>query len=94
MPNLELRTQMLRTYKNYPPQDCDDTKLEVPFGPNNHETIKYKLKTINPRGTTPIAYSLEKCATDFPQCSDCRNIIILITDGLEECNGDLSALFQ
>lgn len=92
VPNLELALRCYGHTKNYPPQDCDDTKLEVPFGPNNHETIKYKLKTINPRGTTPIAYSLEKCATDFPQCSDCRNIIILITDGLEECNGDPCAV--
>ena len=92
IPNLELALRCYGHTKNYPPQDCDDTRLEVPFGPNNHETIKYKLKTINPRGTTPIAYSLEKAATDFPQCSNCRNIVILITDGIEECNGDPCAV--
>jgi len=88
VPNLELALRCYGHTKNYPPQDCDDTRLEVPFGPNNIEKIKLKLKTITPRGTTPIAYSLEKAGGDFPYCENCRNIIILITDGIEECNGD------
>ena len=42
------------------PQDCEDTKLEVPFGNgNNAQAIKNKIQTINPKGTTPIAHSLE-----------------------------------
>src|SRR5262245_52633937 len=40
---------------NGEPRDCHDTKLEVPFGPNNVTAIKNKLKSILPRGTTPIA---------------------------------------
>ncbi|HPB02212.1 MAG TPA: VWA domain-containing protein [Bacteroidales bacterium] len=92
VPNLELALRCYGHTKDYPPQDCDDTRLEVPFGPDNIEKIKYKLKTINPRGTTPIAYSLEKAGGDFPPCANCRNIIILITDGLEECNGDPCAV--
>jgi Ca-activated chloride channel family protein len=46
-----------------------------------------------PKGTTPIARSLELCGNDFPQ-SQSRNIIILITDGIEECNGDPCAISQ
>lgn len=92
VPNLELALRCYGHTKDYPPQDCDDTRLEVPFGPDNIEKIKYKLKTINPRGTTPIAMSLERAGGDFPPCATCRNIIILITDGLEECNGDPCAV--
>jgi Ca-activated chloride channel family protein len=92
VPNLELALRCYGHTKDYPPQDCDDTRLEVPFGSNNIEKIKHKLKTINPRGTTPIAMSLERAGGDFPPCSSCRNIIILITDGLEECNGDPCAV--
>ncbi|PKP03608.1 MAG: von willebrand factor type a [Bacteroidetes bacterium HGW-Bacteroidetes-6] len=92
VPNLELALRCYGHTKDYPPQDCDDTRLEVPFGPNNIEKIKLKLKTINPRGTTPIAYSLEKTGGDFPPCDHCRNIVILITDGLEECDGDPCAV--
>ncbi len=75
-----------------PPQRCDDSKLEVPFAPGNINTIKRKLKSITPKGTTPIAYSLERAARDFPTCDNCRNIIILITDGVEACDGDPCAV--
>jgi Ca-activated chloride channel family protein len=62
--------------------------LEVPFGKGNIYKIKRVLKSITPRGTTPIAGSLLKASSDFPPCADCRNIIILITDGVEACDGD------
>jgi len=73
-------------------QDCDDTRLEVPFGPNNYDRIKRVIAEINPKGTTPIARSLEKAGGDFPNCKNCRNIIILITDGIEACDGDPCAV--
>lgn len=81
----------LRVYghqKPVPPQDCNDTRLEVPFAPNNFNRIKKKLRSIKPKGTTPIARSLQRAAYDFPQCENCRNIIILITDGVEACDED------
>ncbi|MCX2739857.1 vWA domain-containing protein [Pontibacter anaerobius] len=67
--------------------DCKDTKLEVPFGENNAEAIKKELKAIVPRGNTPITYSLQQAAGDFPEDRS-RNVVILITDGLESCGGD------
>ncbi len=73
-------------------RDCKDTKLEVPFGSGGAWDIKRKLKEIDPKGTTPIAYSLEQSANDFPPCSNCRNTIILITDGIEGCYGDPCAV--
>jgi len=73
-------------------RNCKDTKLEVPFAPDNHKKITDRLQTIRPRGTTLIAYSLEQAANDFPSCSNCRNVIILITDGIEECDGDPCAV--
>lgn len=73
-------------------RNCKDTKLEVPFGPKNHAKIISTLSSIRPRGTTLIAYSLEQAANDFPSCSNCRNVIILITDGIEECDGDPCAV--
>lgn len=75
-------------------QNCKDTRLEVPFGKNNAEDIKKKLQTIRPNGTTLIAYSLTQAAYDFPQQPGWRNIIILITDGLEECEGDPCAVSE
>lgn len=86
--NLELALRVYGHQKNYPPPDCYDTKLEVPFAPRNIPAIKNKILELTPRGTTPIAYSLQQTVNDFPPCDNCRNIIILITDGLEECGGD------
>lgn len=82
----------LRVYGHQSPitatyQDCNDTKLEVPFGPNNFSRVRNKIKTILAKGTTPIARSLEAAAADFPD-TNARNIIILITDGLEACDND------
>lgn len=73
-------------------RSCTDTKLEVPFGQKNHDRIISRLRDIRPMGTTLIAYSLEQAANDFPTCTDCRNIIVLITDGIEECDGDPCAV--
>jgi Ca-activated chloride channel homolog len=86
--NLELA---LRVYGHQFPNrqlNCTDSKLEVPFRSGNHDQIKKKLFAIEPKGTTPIAYSLEQAAGDFPQTTEFRNIVIIITDGLESCNGD------
>jgi Ca-activated chloride channel homolog len=71
-----------------PPQDCEDTRLEVPFAENNAARIRQKVNFIEARGTTPIANSLIRSANDFPPCTDCRNVIVLITDGIEACDGD------
>jgi Ca-activated chloride channel homolog len=87
-PDLEIALRLYGHQKQYPPQDCNDTRLEVPFGKDNTARIKHVLKTVTPKGTTPIAYSLEQSAKDFTPCNNCRNIIILITDGIEECGGD------
>lgn len=86
--NLEIALRVYGHQKTYPPPDCYDTKLEVPFSPGNISAIKNKILGLTPRGTTPIAYSLEQAVNDFPPCDNCRNIIILITDGIEECGGD------
>ena len=85
----------LRVYGHQSPKtqrNCKDTKLEVGFGANNHQTIKDEIKDIRPKGTTLIAYSLEQAAYDFPKQHGVRNVIILITDGLEECEGDPCAV--
>ncbi len=90
--NIENLRMALRVYGHQspvPPQDCDDTKLEVHFADNNGSAIRQKLRFISPKGTTPLTNSLLKSKNDFPKnCTNCRNIIILITDGVEECKGD------
>lgn len=91
-PHVELALRCYGHQSRWPPQDCEDTRLEIPFGKGNHEQIKSFLGTLEPRGTTPIAYSLEKAGGDFPKGTNARNVIVLITDGKEECNGDPCAI--
>jgi Ca-activated chloride channel homolog len=92
IPNTQLALRVYGHQKRFPPQDCDDSKLEIAFADNNVGRIKQRLRSITPRGTTPIAMSLERSQYDFPPCSNCRNIIVLITDGIEECGGDPCAV--
>lgn len=90
--NLELALRIYGHQKAYPPGDCNDTRLEIPFGKFNVTRIKSKMEAIQPTGTTPIANSLREAANDFPPCPNCRNLIILITDGIESCEGDPCAV--
>lgn len=71
----------------YPPGDCKDSKLIVPFGPNNLSLIKQKVSEATPTGITPIEHSLTEAANDFKD-NKTNNIVIIITDGIEECGGD------
>ncbi len=92
IPNVEMGLRIYGHQSPVPPQDCSDTKLEVPFSATNASRIKQKLRFINPKGTTPIAHSLALAPDDFPSCGNCRNIILLITDGVEACDGDPCAV--
>lgn len=82
-----------------PVRNCKDSKLEVPFAEAsiNASKIKSFIQKLEPKGTTPIAYSIAQAEKDFIECNNCRNIIILITDGIEECEGnpcEVSAMLQ
>ena len=90
--NVQMGLRVYGHQSPVPPQDCNDTKLEVPFGLNNASRIRQELRFVTPKGTTPIAHSLQLGGKDFPPCDDCRNIIILITDGIEACEGDPCAV--
>jgi Ca-activated chloride channel family protein len=86
--NLELALRVYGHQFDKEKNNCTDSRLEVPFKEGNEDQIKTKLKQIVPRGNTPITYSLEQAAKDFPADKNSRNVLILITDGLESCGGD------
>lgn len=91
--NLELALRAYGHTAKRNKQDCKDTRLEVPFAAHNGQNIKQRIAQLQPSGTTPIAYSLSEASLDFPN-KRAKNIIILITDGIEECNGDPCAVSQ
>jgi Ca-activated chloride channel homolog len=85
--NYEFALRIYGSTVKYPPGDCSDSKLVVPFGKNNTTLIKEKVKATKPTGITPIEHSLTMAANDFPDAK-AHNMILLITDGIEECSGD------
>lgn len=97
LPNIQLGLRCYGHTTLYKPdRNCEDTRLEIPFarGIENAERIKKRITSLEPMGTTPIAYSIGQSASDFPNHDDYRNIILLITDGLEECQGNPCAVSQ
>lgn len=87
-PSLELALRVYGHRYARQSNNCNDSELEVPFGISNHNAIIREIRDITPRGVTPITYSLLQAARDFPSGQGYRNIVILITDGVESCGGD------
>jgi Ca-activated chloride channel family protein len=86
--NIEFGLRVLGHQSPRADKNCKDSKLEVPFGKNNSAQIKTVLSKITPKGQTPIAYSLLQAAVDFPKDTLANHSIILITDGIETCDGN------
>lgn len=91
--DMQFALRMYGSTVKYPPGDCKDSKLVVPFSANNKQLIKTKVAEAKPTGITPIEHSLVESANDFPD-NKAVNMIILITDGIEECGGDPCAARQ
>ena len=65
---------------------CKASALLVPIMPNSSFAIQEKLAKTNPRGMTPITYSLKKAVElDFVGFNGKKHIILL-TDGGENCD--------
>lgn len=85
--NMQFALRMYGATVKYPPGDCKDSKLVVPFASNNLALIKQKVSEAKPTGITPIEHSLTESANDFKD-NKSNNVVIIITDGIEECGGD------
>lgn len=92
-PNVEIGLRVFGHQSPRAAHDCKDSKLEVVIGKNSGTNVKSALNRITPQGYTPIAYSLFLSAGDFIS-TEGTNSIILITDGIENCDGDPCASSQ
>ena len=69
---------------------CQDTELVVPIGSVAKKQLIDTIKAISPKGKTPLVFSVLEAGNDF---KDIQNgSIILITDGIESCNGDINSI--
>lgn len=87
-PNVEFAIRAFGFQSPRSERNCKDSRLLVPFAKNNAAKIQAALDKISPQGMTPIAYSLQQAAGDFPVDDKSLNSIILITDGNENCDAN------
>ncbi len=75
---------------------CRDSVLFQDFAPVNEarDNILAIVDSLEPRGVTPIAYSLMLAGDDFAARPGGQNVIVLVTDGQESCQGDPCAVSQ
>ena len=71
--------------------DCSDIEVLAPVAAQDSAALGARLRTLNPRGKTPLADALRRAATQIPQTSEATDIV-LVTDGLETCGGDVCAV--
>lgn len=68
------------------PEACADTQLVQPIGTVDKAALTKTINDFEPKGETPIAYSLEKSLEDVGDTGK-RNVI-LVSDGEESCDPD------
>lgn len=70
-------------------KNCEDSHVAVAFAPAETlgPAIQKAVDGARAQGYTPIAYSLEQAANDFPASAK-QKVIVLVSDGKETCKGD------
>ena len=68
---------------------CTDTELVVPMGRANQAAILKQIDTLQPRGETPLVYSVLQAVGDLKGSGGGN--LVLVTDGEESCGGDIEA---
>ena len=68
--------------------DCKDVEFLVNVGKNNKAKVNQSLKNIKPLGKTPLAYSAMQ-VFDTLRVTKMKATIILVTDGIESCGGNI-----
>jgi hypothetical protein len=68
-------------------QNCEDSELLVPPGSGNRGEIRKAIRGLQPKGQTPLGYSLAQVSDDFGDFEGER-AVVLVTDGIESCGGD------
>jgi len=83
----------LRVYGHQYPREehnCEDSELLIPLGIGNSDEIRRAIQGFQPRGQTPLGYSVEQVPDDFGDFEGGRSVV-LITDGIESCDGNALA---
>jgi hypothetical protein len=69
---------------------CTDTQLLVPIGPVAKTQLIDTVNKIQLKGKTPLVLSVLEAIKDFEKIPN--GSVILVTDGIESCNGDIKSI--
>jgi hypothetical protein len=72
------------------PQACTDTELLIPIGPIDKARLVDTVNRVQLKGKTPLVLSVLEAIRDFEKIPN--GSVILITDGVESCGGDIKAV--
>ena len=67
--------------------DCHQSALLVPIETGNRKTLISVAMGLKPAGMTPLAFALSQVPDDFRDLHGIRRVV-LVTDGMDTCNGD------
>jgi len=73
--------------------DCQDVELVLDLKNADHDKVTTAIDAIQPLGKTPLAYSAQ-LAIEQVSSQGIPTTIILITDGIESCEGDLCSVIR
>ena len=71
---------------------CTDTELLIPIGPIDKPRLIDTVNKIQLKGKTPLVLSVLEAIKDFEKIAN--GSVILITDGIESCGGDVNSIAQ
>jgi len=75
-------------------KDCTDIELVSPIGADDGKAIGARINALTAKGETPIAESLKQGMRSYAALKGQDNRMILVTDGIEECGGNVCAAAQ
>lgn len=84
-----------RRYSPRDPRTCEDRELLIPVVSLQRRKFQSIVDSIEVRGETPMIASILDSARDFPEAHAAGRTVILVSDGLETCQGkpeDIEAL--
>jgi hypothetical protein len=82
----------LTVYGHRSARTCSDIQVVAHVGSVSAGFVNEFVQELKPIGETPIAESVKLAAASFEKFSGQDNQIVLVTDGLEACGGDVCSL--
>lgn len=67
------------------PNNCLDSELVISFGHENAQQVLDVIKTVHPKGLSPVTFSLRQILQDFEGTKGTK-LVFMITDGQETCD--------